>query len=172
MYYLQSFPRNAVEPSPGCAHEDGGRGRGAARGAWRGACPAGSIPSSREFCQVPPLTCTRRNPPTSLGVQVLSAPTEAAPARAVPASRATQIRVFPALLQVGHPSACLARMRIQHQLLPEGCSGHRKYQSLLTAQRVQPSLLRAGIIWRLLRNEGMMNVSISRTRKAMGISGR
>lgn len=146
-------------------------------GAWHGASagsrhPTGSIPSSGELCQAPPFICPCI-PPTLWVCRCSPHPglTKPAPSQAVPASCTAQIRMFPALLQVGHPSTCLAPMRIRHQLLPESCSGHRKISVPADPQRVQPCVLRARIIWRLLCNERMMNVSISRTREAMEISG-
>lgn len=150
-------------------------------GAWHGACPprpgAGtpltpSLPlgnfARRLHSSVPTTTLPH---PWICRCSPRPGPTKPAPSQVAPASCTAPSWLFPALLQVGHPSPCLARMRIQRQPLPESCSGHRKYQSLLMPQQVQPCLFRARIIWRLLCNEQMMNVSISRTRKAMVISG-
>lgn len=151
-------------------------------GAWHGARPprpgaatplAPSLPlgnSARRLHSSVPTT-TLPHPCVCGALHAQDTPNQPHLKLFLPHAARNKIRLFPALLQVGHPSVCPARMRIRHQLLPESCSGHRKSQSLLTPQRVQPCLLGARVIWRLLCNERMMNVSISRTRKAREISG-
>lgn len=179
MYYLKYLPRNAVKPSPGCAHEDGAGGCGAAsrcrclaRCLTKSRHPTGSIPSSGELCQAPPFICPC-NPPTSVGLQVFSTP------RTHQTSPISSCSRLMHRTNSGVPSAAAGGTSL-HPPRTDEDSAPAPPRELQWAQeisvpadpqRVQPCVLRARIIWRLVCNERMMNVSISRTRKAREISG-